>query len=255
MSPDVPQVPQGSGQHPIPLVVLAAGQLAASTSFYSKLLGVSAMPLGKDLAVLVPPAGPGVALRANNREGFPGAVPFIAVADVAATLAQLVAAGATVEHEPWSLPVIGALARFTDTSGTIWGLTSGLGKPAPPHVPMPFGANPRPRPRTICSLEMHATDGAAAAAFFGAHFGWGAMETMPQFVAFDTGAGIGGVFQSHTPALPAVPYVYVEDVNAALGEIESLGGQRVGEPMAMPGMATFGYAKDPSGTTLGLIGP
>ena len=254
MSADVPQVPQGSGKHPIPLIAVSASDLAASTAFYAELLGCSAMPLGADLAVLVPSSGPGVALRAKNPEGFPGVVPFIAVPKVETALHQLVAGGATVEREPWQIPVVGTLARFRDPSGTLWGLT-GLPTASLAPVPMPFGSNPKPPAGTVCSLEMYAADGAAAARFFGEHFGWGAAPTMPHFMAFDSGAGIGGVFQSHTPALPAVAYVYVSDVAAALAQIESSGGQRLGDPMAMPGMATFGYFKDPSGTTMGLIGP
>jgi predicted enzyme related to lactoylglutathione lyase len=78
---------------------------------------------------------------------------------------------------------------------------------------------------------------------------------MPQYIAFDPGTGVGGVFQSHTPALPAVAYVYAADVAAKLAEIEAAGGRRLGEPMRMPGAGCFGYFQDPSGTSMGLIGP
>ena len=78
---------------------------------------------------------------------------------------------------------------------------------------------------------------------------------MPQYLAFDPGAGIGGVFQSHTPSLPAVAYIYVTDVAAKLAEIDAAGGKRMCEPMAMPGLGCFGYFTDPSGTSMGLIGP
>ena len=91
----------------------------------------------------------------------------------------------------------------------------------------------------------------AAGAFFGAQFGWGAAATMPHYVGFDPGVGIGGVFQSHTPVSPAVAYVYVADVSATLTAIDAAGGKRMGEPMTMPGMACFGYFSDPSGTMMG----
>jgi predicted enzyme related to lactoylglutathione lyase len=42
---------------------------------------------------------------------------------------------------------------------------------------------------------------------------------------------------------------------AALTEIEAAGGRQMGEPMGLPGMATFGYFADPSGTHMGLMGP
>jgi predicted enzyme related to lactoylglutathione lyase len=78
---------------------------------------------------------------------------------------------------------------------------------------------------------------------------------MPQFMAFDPGAGIGGVFQSHTAAMPAVAYIYSTNVSATLEAIQGAGGTAMGEPMRIPGMATFGYFTDPSGTNMGLIGP
>lgn len=254
MSPEMPQVPKGNGKHFVPMVALAANEFAKSCAFYGTLLGVKPMPLSPELAVIAPASGPAITLRANTPAGFPTAVPFVVAPDVPGTLAKLVAAGGKVEREPWAMPMVGTLARFTDPSGTVWGLASGSPLGTPPHVPMPFGANPRPAANTICSLEMYAADGAAAAAYFGEQFGWGTLPTMPQFVAFDPGAGIGGVFQSHTPALPAVPYLYATEVAATLAVVEANGGRRVGEPMAMPGMATFGYFQDPSGTTVGLIG-
>lgn len=254
MSADLPQVPRGSGQHFVPMVALAANQLDASSDFYAKLLGVKPMRLSPELAVIATASGPALTLRSGTPEGFPTAVPFLFAPDVPAALAKIAADGGAIEREPWNMPMVGTLARFKDPSGTVWGLTSGSPLGTPPHVPMPFGSNPKPAAGTVCSLEMYAADGAAAGQWFGTHFGWGALPTMPHFVAFDPGAGIGGVFQSHTPALPAVPYVYVADVKATLASITASGGQPLGDPMAMPGMATFGYFKDPSGTSMGLIG-
>ena len=119
---------------------------------------------------------------------------------------------------------------------------------------MPFGVNPKPAAGSICSLEMYASSDASPT-FFHEHFGWGTLPTMPPYVAFDPGAGIGGVFQSHTPALPAVAYIYMQDVPSTLTAIEAAGGTRLGDAMSMPGMGTFGYFKDPSGSSMGLIGP
>jgi len=107
----------------------------------------------------------------------------------------------------------------------------------------------------MCSTEMYAADGAAAATFFRDLFGWGAIETMSQYTAFDPGAGIGGVFQSHTPTTPAMAYIYAADVESKLAEIEAAGGKKMGAAMSMPGLGCFGYFSDPSGTAMGLIGP
>ena len=181
-------------------------------------------------------------------------MPFLAVRDVKAALADVVQAGGAEERAPWKLPLFGTLARFTDPSGTLYGITDATLPNAGAPVPPPFGDAPRPPAGTICSLEMYARDGEAAGRWFGDRFGWGAAPTMPQFVMFDPGAGIGGVFQSHSPANTSMVYVYASDVKAKLAEIVAAGGTGIGEPMAMPGMATFGYFREPSGCVLGLIG-
>ncbi len=251
---DMPQAPAGNGNHPVTLVVISANDLVASSAFYATVFGWQLMTMSAELTAVVTPSGPAAALRANVPDGFPGVVPFIRTGDVASKLTQLVAAGCAVERAPWKIPMMGTLARFTDLSGTIYGLTDALSRDGSPRVPMPFGTNPKPPAGAICSLEMYAAN-EDSPALFHQQFGWGTLPTMPPYVAFDPGAGIGGVFQSHTPALPAVAYIYVLDAAAILTTIEAAGGTRLGDAMSMPGMGTFGYFKDPSGSTMGLIGP
>jgi hypothetical protein len=248
-------VPAGNGKHPISLVVLAANNLAGSTAFYAQLFGWQTQPLSAELTAVVASAGPTAALRSNIPDGFPGMVPYLGVPDVEGALARVVAAGGTVERAPWTVPMVGTLARFKDLSGTTWGLMQAMAPGAMPRMPMPLGSNPKPPAGAICSLEMYAADGAETARFFSELFGWGTLATMPQYTAFDPGAGVAGIFQSHTPAMPAVAYIYVADVGTTLTAIEAAGGQRMGEPLRIPGTGCFGYFKDPSGTSMGLIGP
>lgn len=255
MSFELPAVPAGSGAHPIALVVLSANDPAGSSAFYFTLFGWQFQPLSPDLTAVILPGGPMAALRANVPTGTPGMVPYISVPDVEAALARVLTAGGAVERAPWSVPMVGKLARFTDPTGTIYGLTEAVAPAGTPRIPMPLGTNPKPAAGGICSLEMYAADGAAAARFFGGLFGWGALATMQHYMAFDPGVGVGGVFQSHTPALPALAYIYTTDVEAKLTEIDATGGKRLGDTMRMPGAGCFGYFTDPSGTSMGLIGP
>ncbi len=255
MAGSFPDIPVGSGAHPVALVVIAANHLAASQAFYESVFGWRAMKLSAELIAMETPGGPSCALRANVPDDFPGVVPYIAVDDVAASFDALIAAGGSAEKAPWTIPMVGAMARFRDPCGTIYGLTGRAMAEGATHMPPPFGGEWTPPAGTLCSLEMYAADGDAAAAWFGAHFGWGAVPTMPQFVGFDPGKGPSGVWQSHTPSLPAVAYIYANDAVATLAQVEAAGGARLGDPMAMPGMATFAYFTDPSGSTLGLIGP
>jgi predicted enzyme related to lactoylglutathione lyase len=240
------------------MVAIAATELAASAAFYRSVFGWPLVTVSPELASAALPSGPVVTLRGNTPSGFQGVVPFIAVPSVEAALKQVTSAGAAVERAPWQAPMMGTLARFTDPFGTVYGLASvPAGAPPAPyaqHVPAPFGDAPRPPSATVCSLELHAGDLEAAARFVAVHWGWGTMPSMPPYLMFDAGAGIGGVFQSHSPASRGVAYVFAPDVRATLDAIDAAGGQRMGDAMAMPGMATFGYFSDPSGTMLGLIG-
>jgi predicted enzyme related to lactoylglutathione lyase len=234
--------------------VISANQLVASRTFYTTVFGWQITPMSAELQAVVAPGGPPMALRAGEPDGFPGIVPFLHVPDVDAMLQRVITAGGTIERAPWTIPTMGTLARFADPSGTIYGLTNSVAPVTPTHVPMPLGSNPKPPANTICSLEMYARDDTSPQ-FFSSLFGFGTLPTMPSYVAFDVGTGIGGVYQSHTPALPAVPYIYVPDVAATLVAVDAAGGARQGDAMHMPGMGTFGYFRDPSATTMGLIGP
>lgn len=255
MTEELRREPKGNGKHPVLLVVLSANNMAASRAFYSRLFGWQMHEMSAELTAAVAPAGPTVSLRANVPEGFPGMVPFLCVPEVDEALERVVAAGGSIERATWSAPMIGNLARFKDPSGTIYGLSNAVPPGAIPRLVAPFGDLPKPPPGTVCALEMYSASAETAARFFGDLFGWETSATMPQYLAFDPGEGVCGTFQTHTPSLPAVAYIYVEDVGVKILEIETLGGQRMGDPMKIPGTATFGYFKDPSGTSMGLIGP
>jgi len=162
------------------MIVLSANDLAASSAFYSTVFGWQLHKLSPELATAALTSGPVVTLRANNPEGFQGMVPFIGTRNVAATMDAVVHAGGGVERAPWSVPMMGTLARVTDPAGTIYGLADALPPGAIPRIPIPFGDAPKPPDGTVCSLEMHAGDLDVAARFFGEHFGWGTQAMMPQ---------------------------------------------------------------------------
>lgn len=255
MSAELPAVPEGSGKSPIVLVVLTANNLPASSQFYSTVFGWQLQPMTAELTAAMLPGPPSAALRGGQPAGFPSMVPFIGVSDVDLMLSRVVSLGGSIEKAPWKVPMVGKLARFRDPAGTIYGITEGLPATALARMPMPVGSNPRPPAGSICHIEMYAADRPGSAAFLGELFGWGSIETMPNYTAFDAGVGIGGILQSHTPSLPAVAYIYVEDAAAKLNQIEQSGGRKLAEAMSIPGMATFGYFEDPSGARMGLIGP
>jgi hypothetical protein len=251
----MPDIPIGTGAHPVMMLVLSSDSLEASRAFYAQLFGWQTQALTKEIVACMTPSGPTVTLRAQLGAGAQRMVPFVSVADVPKAIAEAATQGAVVERAPWTMPMMGTLARVADASGFIWGLTSAMAPAPPPRIPMPMGPAARPPVGSVCHVEFYAPDGAAAGAFVQQQFGWGSVETMPAYRAFDAGAGVGGIFQSHTPALVAVAYLASANVDETLAAVTQAGGVALGAPMRVPGMATFGYFTDPSGTTMGLLGP
>jgi len=255
MTSQAPAFAQGTGAFPITLVVITATDLVASGNFYSQVFGWHVQQMSAELSGAMTPSGPMAALRTGVPQGGPGMIPFIACTDVEATLGRAVAAGGAVDKPAWVVLNAGQRARFSDPSGTVYGLHDSLSPRAMPRIPTPLGPGPKPPANSICSLEMYAADRAAAGTFFGDVFGWATQQVIPEFLSFDPGKSVGGVFQSHTPANSAVAYIYSDSVGATLTAIEAAGGKRMGDAMEMPGMGCFGYFADPAGTMMGLIGP
>lgn len=250
---EIPEILRGSGRHGIGWVELLAPDTEASGRFYATVFGWQIQDFMPGYKVFTAPhGGPSGGLRGHAPAGSPGCTPYIYVPDVAAAQAAILAEGGKKLTEPERIAG-GVIAHFADPNGTIYGLSDVA--VSQPRQPAPFGHAPRPGLHTVCSLEMYGgTDLEATGRFFTELFGWATLATMPQYRLFDPGISIGGVFQGHTPQLPALAYIYVEDVAAKLVEIEANGGRRMGEPMAVPGLTTFGYFSDPSGTAVGLMG-
>jgi predicted enzyme related to lactoylglutathione lyase len=254
----MPQTPAGSGAHPLCWLEIAAGDKDASKKFYSELFGWQFDDSMPGYLMFTPAAGLSGALVDEPSllaAGAQTAVPHIYTADIDGTLAALEAAGVTITEPKKDVGGGAHSAMFADASGTLYGLVNMAPQLPVPHLPSPLGAGPKPPAGSLCSIELYAGDFAAAKQLFGGLLGWGLLDTMPQYMMFDPGTGVGGVFQSHTAVARSMPYIYVDDVRAKLAEIVAAGGKSLGEPGSMPGMGTFGYFTDPSGTAMGLIGP
>lgn len=253
-SNEAPGCPRGKGDHGISWVELLAGAEEASVRFYAQVFGWKIEAYGPGYWTFTPPnGGPPGGLRGDAPTGSPTCTPYIRVPDIAAAQARVVAAGGRKLTEPVAVGEA-SIGHFAAPNGTIYGLVTMTEAAA--WQPAPFGDNPKPAPDTLCSVEMYGgPDLDDTARFFSEVFGWGTFASMPGYMMLDPGESIGGVFQSHTPVATAMPYIYVTDVPARLAEIVAAGGESLGDPMAMPGMGTFGYFKDPSGTPMGLIGP
>jgi predicted enzyme related to lactoylglutathione lyase len=254
-TPGVPQVPAGSAEHPVCWLEIVTNDVAKSQAFYSGLFGWHIEAMG-DFVMFLLPDGPSGNFKTDAEPGMQGAIPHIYAKDMQAVLDKVAAHGGAVIEAPRAVGENGeATAMFKDAAGTVYGLVNAAPQLPVPHFPPIFGPGEKPAPGTICSLELYGGDFAKVREFFGGELGWGVLDTMPQYLMFDPGAGIGGVFQSHTAVTKSLAYIWVDDVKSTLTAIEAAGGKRMGEPMALPGFGTFGYFTDPAGTAMGLIGP
>ena len=121
----------------------------------------------------------------------------------------------------------------------------------------------------VVHFEIPADDLDRARSFYGKVFGW-RIDTMPmpgggEYTGLTTtavdektmtptepGAINGGMMQRDAATPAPVITIDVEDIDAALAEIEGAGGSTVTPRTAIPGMGAFGYFKDSEGNVMGL---
>jgi predicted enzyme related to lactoylglutathione lyase len=112
----------------------------------------------------------------------------------------------------------------------------------------------------FCHVELASTDVAKAKTFYSALFNWkitdsdmGGGMIYSTFKPTDDSPG-GGMMQHPIPGAPSswLPYVLVDDVNAANKKVISLGGKVMKDTQEVPNMGWFSIITDPSGAHLGL---
>ena len=107
-------------------------------------------------------------------------------------------------------------------------------------------------------IELMSTDVKKAKAFFGKLFDW-KLEDMPMpdmtYTMIRVGDGTGGgMLTNPIPNAPSmwVPYVLVDNLQAASDKASQLGGQIMKGPIEVPGAGSFVIITDPTGGMLGL---
>jgi hypothetical protein len=108
-------------------IAINADDVGRAKTFYETVFGWTFQPWGPpDFFNAQTPAGVAAAVQ-KRREIVPGvkATAYectIGVADLAQTLADIVAAGGRVVAGPFTIPTVGELAFFQDTEGNIAGV-------------------------------------------------------------------------------------------------------------------------------------
>ena len=112
----------------------------------------------------------------------------------------------------------------------------------------------------FCHAELASTDVAKAKTFYSTLFDWkisdndmGGGMIYSTFRPTNDSSG-GGMMQHPIPGAPSswLPYVLVDDVNAANKKVVSLGGKVMKDTQEVPNMGWFSIILDPTGAALGL---
>ncbi len=110
----------------------------------------------------------------------------------------------------------------------------------------------------IVHLELFAQDPATSAKFYNEVFGW-KIEVDPNFNYYQFAAegGPGGGFVVAGEQMPykpgdIIPYISVDDIDAALKQVEGAGGKTLLPKTEIPGIGWFALFNDPAGNRIGL---
>ena len=107
-------------------------------------------------------------------------------------------------------------------------------------------------------IELNTTDVDKAKSFYGSLFDWKLSDTpmpMGTYTTIYVGDGTGGGMLKHPmPGAPSIwiPYVIVDDVEAATQKAKSLGAQIIREVTEVPNTGWFSIVLDPTSAAGGL---
>jgi predicted enzyme related to lactoylglutathione lyase len=108
----------------------------------------------------------------------------------------------------------------------------------------------------VVHWEIGGRDMPALREFYAKAFGWTITDAGPGYCLVqpaDGGLG-GGLMQASDQMPPYVTvYVQVDDLDAALAEIGTLGGAMLVPPTAISDQASFALFSDPEGNVVGLL--
>lgn len=190
------------------------------------------------------------ALRADQRAAGvpPHWLSYVAVDDADTTAERAAALGGTVPAGPFDVLDAGRTAVVRDPQGAHLALWQA-------------GAHPGARlvndPGAMCLNQLNTHDPRAAAAFYGALFGWDIARVgaggPPYWGIQNAGALNGGMMALPAEAPPHwLVYFTTEDVEDAAGVIERLGGRVVVPPMRAGAEGRILVAGDPQGAHFAL---
>lgn len=183
--------------------------------------------------------------------GHPAWSTYVRTVDSQATAQKVRDAGGQVVVEPMDVMGEGTMAVFRDPGGAFFS-TWEYGR----H----HGAGVFNQPGSLAWNELSTRDPAAARAFYGAVFGWGAKGEDAEYVEFQVdGRTVAGMLDMNSRGLPAqIPphwlvYFAVADCDAAVARVTELGGTVRMPAMDIPGTGRFAVVADPQGAVFAVV--
>jgi predicted enzyme related to lactoylglutathione lyase len=233
----------------------ASADPAKASQFYETLFGWTDSPMdvaGSPYRVIMN-AGQGIGGYRTARGGEPGHWGiYLSVADVDATFAMALVAGATPWMPPSDFPPVGRGASLIDPVGAMFSIWRGANDDTPDaEVP----------PGHWVWHELHATDAEKALAFYEQLFGL-THDATPAgdgtyYVLKAGELRRGGIMK--TPGTSGkslwLPYVLVPDVDAATAKAALLHAEVCMHPSDIPGLGRFATLRDPLGAVFAVFLP
>jgi predicted enzyme related to lactoylglutathione lyase len=179
-------------------------------------------------------------------------ISYVSVGDVDAAAKIAVDSGGKIVDGPVDTPEIGRMARIADPQGAELYLFRGKGDDQPD--------GPAPHGHWLWN-ELHTADPEKALAFYAKVVGFThrTMGTGPDTYHIISGGGAdrGGVTAHLDGGMPPhwLPYVSVDDADAALDRARKAGGIVAIGPADIPNTGRFGVIRDPVGAVIALLRP
>lgn len=241
-------------------VDLASPDVEAATRFYGQLFGWEAQQVaGPDMGSYTffklrdKDVG---AVGAFMNEGQPSAwTIYFASDNIDQTAERARAAGGSVLMGPDEVTDAARIGLFSDPTGAVFGVLQ-------PRAHK--GAGLVREPNAFSWAELRTRDIAAARAFYGQVFGWGADSNpmgagLPDYTEWKLdGESVGGAMPMQEDIFPAqVPphwlaYFQVENVDRSAEQATQLGGRIIAGPMDFPG-GRFAVISDPHAAIFGIL--
>ena len=233
---------------------LMTTDMAASESFYKKVVGWTSVPFAPDgsYTVFNNRAGAGVAglmtlpAAAKQMGAPPNWMMYVGTPNVDDTAVRIAQLGGRVLKQPVEIPNTGRFAVVQDPYGATFGIYT-------PKTPGP--AKGQSGLGDFSWFELYTPNPDGAWNFYRSLFGWEKTSAMDMgemgvYQMFGRGGGIpnGGMMKPPPGAPPAwMPYALVQDAKAAAAAATANGAKIVNGPMEVPGGDWIAQGMDPQG--------